>query len=104
MYNVAKPIPESRDTNCGLIITGSDLADVKCFSFSHFRLFVTPWTVTCQAPLYMEFSRQDSWIGLPFPSLGVFLTQGLNTGLLHCRQMLYFSDTKEASLQLAAPR
>lgn len=77
MYNVAKPIPESRDTNCGLIITGSDLADVKCFFFfSHFRLFVTPWTVTCQAPLYMEFSRQDYWIGLPSPSLGgLLLTQ-----------------------------
>ena len=25
-------------------------------------------TVTCQAPLSMEFSRQDIWNGLPFPS------------------------------------
>ena len=29
---------------------------------------VTPWTVTCQAPLSMEFSRQEYWSGLPFPS------------------------------------
>ena len=31
-------------------------------------LFATPWTVACQAPLSMEFSRQDYWSGLPFPS------------------------------------
>ena len=29
---------------------------------------VTPWTVACQAPLLMGFSRQESWNGLPFPS------------------------------------
>ena len=32
--------------------------------------FVTPWTVACQASLSMEFSRQEYWSGLPFPSLG----------------------------------
>ena len=37
----------------------------------------------------MEFSRQEHWSGLPFPSPGVFLTQGSNLGLLHCRQILY---------------
>ena len=34
------------------------------------RLFATPWTVTCQAPQSMGFSRQKYWSGLPFPSLG----------------------------------
>ena len=29
----------------------------------------TPWTVACQAPLSMEFSRQEYWSGLPFPEL-----------------------------------
>ena len=29
-----------------------------------------PWTVACQAPLSVEFSRQEYWNGLPFPSLG----------------------------------
>ena len=28
----------------------------------------TPWTVAHQAPLCMEFSRQEYWSGLPFPS------------------------------------
>ena len=37
---------------------------------SHVRLFATPWTITCQAPLSMEFSRQEYWSGLPFPSPG----------------------------------
>ena len=29
---------------------------------------VTPWTIACQAPLSMGFSRQEYWTGLPFPS------------------------------------
>ena len=29
---------------------------------------VTPWTITRQAPLSMEFSRQEYWSGLPLPS------------------------------------
>ena len=33
-------------------------------------LFVTPWTVAHQAPPSMEFSRQEYWSGLPFPSPG----------------------------------
>ena len=38
--------------------------------FSHVRLFVTPWTVAHEASLSMEFSRQEYWSGLPFPSPG----------------------------------
>ena len=29
---------------------------------------MTPWTVACQAPLSVGFSRQEYWSGLPFPS------------------------------------
>ena len=36
-------------------------------SLSCVQLFVTPWTVAHQAPLSMEFSRQEYWGGLPFP-------------------------------------
>ena len=35
--------------------------------FSCVQLFVTPWTIACQAPLSMGFSRQEYWSGLPFP-------------------------------------
>ena len=31
------------------------------------RLSMTPWAVICQAPLAMEFSRQEYWSGLPTP-------------------------------------
>ena len=39
-------------------------------------LFATPWTVACQAPLSMGFSRQEHWRGLPCPPPGIFPTQG----------------------------
>ena len=34
------------------------------------HLFVTSWTVACQAPLSMGFFRQEYWSGLLFPPLG----------------------------------
>ena len=36
---------------------------VKVKSLSRVRLFATPWTVACQAPLSMGFSRQEYWSG-----------------------------------------
>ena len=30
------------------------------------RSFVTPRTVVCQAPVFMGFSREEYWSGLPF--------------------------------------
>ena len=38
--------------------------------FSPVQLCVTPWTVAHQAPLSMEFSRQEYWSGFPFSSPG----------------------------------
>ena len=35
---------------------------------SRIQLFATLWTVVCQAPLSMEFSRQEYWSGLLCPS------------------------------------
>ena len=32
--------------------------------------FLQPWTVACQAPLFMDFSRQEHWSRLPRPSPG----------------------------------
>ena len=49
--------------------------------FSCVRLCATPWTVARQAPLSMEFSRQEYWSGVPIPSLGIFPTQGSNPRL-----------------------
>ena len=38
---------------------------------------VTPWTVACQAPLFVGFSRQEYWHGLPFPTPGDFPNPGI---------------------------
>ena len=40
------------------------------WSLTRVPLFVTPWTVACQAPLSMGFSRQVYWSGLPCPPPG----------------------------------
>ena len=53
-----------------------------------YRLFVTTWTVACQAPLSMEFSRQEYGKGNLSLLQGIFPTQGLNLRLSHCRQIL----------------
>ena len=37
----------------------------------------TPWTVACQAPLSMGFSRQEYWSGLLFPSPGDLPNPGI---------------------------
>ena len=41
--------------------------------------FGTPWTVAHQASLSMEFSRQEYWIGLPFPSPGFLPNPGIKS-------------------------
>ena len=46
-------------------------------------VFATPWTVSCQAPLSMGFSRPEYWSGLPFPPPGDLPIQGSNLHLLH---------------------
>ena len=67
VHTLAKPTPISR-------------WDPKVKSLSHVWLFVTPWTVAHQAPLSMEFSRQEYWSGLPFPSPGDLPNPGIKPG------------------------
>ena len=63
----------------------------------------TPWTVAHQAPLSMGFPRQGYWSGLHSLLQRIFLTQGWNPGLLHCRQILYHWPTGEAPLSSRLP-
>ena len=46
---------------------------------SHVPLFATPWAVVHQAPLFMEFSRQEYWSGLPFPPPGDLPDTGIRS-------------------------
>ena len=66
-----------------LILLCSQVKSLSCI-----QLFAIPRTIAHQAPLSMESSRQEDWNGWPFPSPGIFPTQGSNLGLLHCRQTL----------------
>ena len=43
-------------------------------------LFATLWTVAYQAPLPLEFSRQEYWSGLPFPFSGDLPDPGIEPG------------------------
>ena len=54
-----------------------------------FPTLATPWTLACQAPLLVRFSRQESGMGCHFFLQGIFLTEESNPGLLPCRQILY---------------
>ena len=40
----------------------------------------TLWTVACQVPLFVGFSRQEYWSGLPFPSPGDLPDPGTEPG------------------------
>ena len=55
---------------------------MKVKSLSHVQLFATPWTEAYQAPQSMEFSRQEYWSGLPFPSPGDLPNPGIGPGSL----------------------
>ena len=51
---------------------------VKVKSLSRAQLIATPWTAAYQAPPSMGFSRQESWNGVPLPSL-VWLNELIHT-------------------------
>ena len=52
-----------RDKNSSCILSKSKAPSIQsCPTLCH------PWTIACQASLSMEFSRQEYWSGLPFPS------------------------------------
>ena len=66
----------------------------KAQSLSRVRLFVTPWTVGCQAPLSMGFSRQEYWSGWPFPSpsLSLFILLASQVKMVSLKLPTYLSQ------------
>ena len=68
--------------------------------FSHVWLFLTPWTVAYQAPLSRGFSSRNTRVGCCTLLQGIFLTQGSNPHLLHCRRILYLWATGEAHIYI----
>ena len=57
---------------------------IACLHAQSCQTLCDPWTVASQAPLSMEFSRQDYWSGLPFLTPGNFPDPGIKPmSLLH---------------------
>ena len=72
----------------------------KCSWLSCVWPVETPSTVSHQAPLSMESSRQEYWSGLPFSSPRDLPDPGSNLGLLHHRQILYHLSHQGRVLEL----
>ena len=53
-----------------MVFTDNSTMCVFAQLFSHVQFLATPWTVACQTPLSLRFSRQKYCSGLPCPSLG----------------------------------
>ena len=60
-----------------------------------------PWTVACQAPLSMRFSRQEYCSGLPFPSPGDLPNPGVEPGSLESPALAGRFSTTSASWEAA---
>ena len=56
---------------------------------SHVQLFSTPWSVACQTPCPWNSPGKNTGVSNHSLLQGIFLTQGLNLDLMHCRQILY---------------
>ena len=73
-------IPGSPSFHWHLCIQPADSGGVNVLVAQPSQHFATPWTVARQAPLSMEFSRQEYWSGLPFPPPGDLLDPGSKHG------------------------
>ena len=71
-HNIMKNIrKETQKSACYIILC------TCAQSLNSVRLFVTPWTIACQASLSMGFSRQEYWSGEPFSSPGDLPNPGI---------------------------
>ena len=58
---------------------------------SHVQLFATPWTVAHQTLLFMGFSRQEYWSGLPCPPAGDLPDPGIEPACISCTADRFFT-------------
>ena len=69
-----------------MILTLRDMASAtqlcSVFMLSRVRLFATSWIVACQALVSVEFSMEEYWSGLPFPTPGDLPNPGIEPASL----------------------
>ena len=70
---------------------------MKIKSLSRVGLFGTPWTVAYQAPLSVEFLRQEYWSGLPFSPPGDLPDPGIQTECPALQADFLLSEVKSLS-------
>ena len=89
------PLIMALHLTCLALLMPSEL--LRACVLSHVWLFATPWTVACQTPLSMGFSRQEYWSRLPFPPPGDLPNPGIKpTSPALERWILYHWATGEA--------
>ena len=88
----------------------SEVQEFCCLVAKLCLTLVTPWTVALQAPLSWDFPGKNTGVGCHFLLKGIFPTQGLNLGLLHCTEPLrkhqwnnQFSSVAQLCLTLCNP-
>ena len=69
----------SRESSSRTQWSGLLVLDSESVSSLVMSEFANPWTVACQAPLSMGFSRQEYWPRVRFPSLGDLPYPGIKT-------------------------
>ena len=69
-------------------------------SLSHVQLFAIPWSLP-RLLCPWNFLSKNTGVDCYFLLQGIFLTQGLNPGLLHCRQILYHLSHKGSNFPLS---
>ena len=81
------------------IETGTNFSSIHFVAVQlpgHFQIFSVPWTLACQAPLSVGFSRQEYWSGLPFASPGILPDPGIKP-----RSPALWADSSSLSHQLS---
>ena len=71
-------------------------------SLSHVQLFETPWTISHQAPLSMQFPNKNTGVGCHFLLQGNFPTLGSKSfllHLLHCQVDFFHNATWEVLIE-----
>ena len=103
----------SNPRNCGGQRVNPNVNHGGCVLAKLCPTLVTPWTVACQTPLSMGFSRQEYWSGLPFLlqvrdhtwvscTAGGFFTN-LATREAQCKLSVQFSSAAQSCLTLCNP-
>ena len=70
----------------------------------HVRFFATPCTVALQAPLSVEFPRQEYWSGFLFPSPVGLPDPGIKSEPPELASGIFTTETLIFSLKTAEPR